>query len=50
MISPVSQGGFFGAITVDGELFIVYMSRKKYMPKYTKPNMYKFHVTSIRTQ
>ena len=37
MILPISRGGFFGAMTVDGKLCIVDTSLRKYMPKYIKP-------------
>ena len=37
MILPSSEGGFFGAITIDGNFCIEYTSLRKYMPKYIKP-------------
>ena len=33
----MSQGGFFGAITVDGKLCIGDTSLRDYIPKYIKP-------------
>ena len=43
MILPISQQGFLGARTVDGEVCIGDTSLKKYVPKYIKPlsNRYK---------
>ena len=37
MILTISQGGFFGAINVNGNICIGGMSLSKYMPKYIKP-------------
>ena len=37
MILPIFQGGFFGAITVDGKLCIGDNSLRMYIPKYRKP-------------
>ena len=38
MILPIPQGGFLGAITVDGKLCIGDTPLRKYMPKYIKTN------------
>ena len=37
MILPIPQGGFLGAITVDGKLCIGDTPLRKYMPKNIKP-------------
>ena len=37
MILPISQGGLFGAITVDVKVCIGDTPHRKYMPKYIKP-------------
>ena len=37
MISQRYEGGFSGAIKIDGNICIGYTSLRKYMPKYIKP-------------
>ena len=37
MILPSSEGGFPGARTIDGNLFLGDTSLRNYMPKYIKP-------------
>ena len=37
MILKIPQGGFYGDITVDGNICIEYTSLSKYIPKYIKP-------------
>ena len=45
MILPITQGGFFGARTVHGRLFIGDTSLSKYIPKYIKPLSYRNNIT-----